>query len=541
MAGTEERHDGAAMSQRLGARGLLAVRWAVIIVLGGLGQLLHASVADARQSGWYYAGLALFAAVTIVLSVAYAREAEISGRELLLGLPLELLAAALLVLGTEGFGDPIYPWFLLLAVVYATLLPARTGEIAAAVGALAYLSARSYGDVYVLHDQTLVTSAFVVVKALAIVGVAVLVAQMVSRQSARESELERRGGDIAGLNSQLERSLAEVRAVSEISDLIHSSLDLEGVGPKLLRTLCAAFQMPSCAIAVLDSVTGETVFSSSCATPGDRIEAEDRAASAGTEASCGCGDPGCDPSAVESTDDADTGEDAMSCVTLAEQKGLSVVLCAAGDWVASLDDEARGALTAVAAELAVAVENSRLYALTKSMAVTDDLTGLANYRALHDRLDEELGRARRYERPLSFLMLDVDEFKGFNDTYGHMAGDTALVEIARRLRASVREVDTVARYGGEEFAVILPETDVGGAFVTAEKIREAVGSRAFGGPDVPPGVRLTISIGIGTFPTHCDGVQDLLRMADNALYEAKGTGRDRVRTPPAPSDREDIA
>jgi two-component system cell cycle response regulator len=129
------------------------------------------------------------------------------------------------------------------------------------------------------------------------------------------------------------------------------------------------------------------------------------------------------------------------------------------------------------------------------------------------------------------LMLDADDFKKFNDTYGHIAGDVALAEIGAVLRTAVREIDVVCRYGGEEFSVVLPETDAEGAFVVAEKIRESVASHSFADGDGKRGVHVTVSIGLATYPSSAADREELLRQADDALYQAKHLGRDRVRAP----------
>jgi diguanylate cyclase (GGDEF)-like protein len=229
---------------------------------------------------------------------------------------------------------------------------------------------------------------------------------------------------------------------------------------------------------------------------------------------------------------ASVDEDALfSCTNLLKHNDLMVVFCAPTESLDSLSADDKVVLQAVASELAVAVENSQLYKLTKKLSVTDELTGLANYRFLQQRLFQEFERASRYDRALSLLMIDLDNFKDYNDEHGHLAGDRALAEFAGVLTSCVREVDVVARYGGEEFSVVLPETDAAGAFVTAEKIRETVAEHRFADADGEPSQHLTVSIGAATFPEHAADRETLLKQADNALYEAKHFGRDRVRSP----------
>ncbi|MBJ7455612.1 MAG: diguanylate cyclase, partial [Thermoleophilia bacterium] len=157
-----------------------------------------------------------------------------------------------------------------------------------------------------------------------------------------------------------------------------------------------------------------------------------------------------------------------------------------------------------------------------TLASTDHLTGLWNRRAFQERLAAELERARRYERPMSLVMLDIDHFKRINDEHGHPVGDRVLIEVASRLFATVREGEVVARVGGEEFAWILPETDGDGAVAAAERVRTAIAAETFTGVG-----RLTVSLGV------CDldegeTASELVRLADRALYWAKAGGRDRV-------------
>jgi diguanylate cyclase (GGDEF)-like protein len=158
------------------------------------------------------------------------------------------------------------------------------------------------------------------------------------------------------------------------------------------------------------------------------------------------------------------------------------------------------------------------------MSMTDALTGLLNRYGLQRALQRELSEARRYARPLSCLLLDVDFFKTINDTHGHAAGDAALVQAARVLTESVRGSDVVCRYGGEEFLVLAPETDARGALSLAEKIRLAVSARLFG--DGGRAFPLTLSAGVAELRPGESG-NDMIARADLALYQAKQRGRDR--------------
>jgi len=163
----------------------------------------------------------------------------------------------------------------------------------------------------------------------------------------------------------------------------------------------------------------------------------------------------------------------------------------------------------------------------QQLAHTDDATGLFNKRRLFEQLQAEIARARRYGEILSCLMLDIDEFKQVNDTYGHQAGDEVLRQIGSLLRRSLRVTDFVARYGGEEFTVLLPRTDNSGAYRVAENLRRTMKAYEFILSSAR--VHLTVSIGIASCTKFdkLDAQQIILR-ADNALYRAKRSGRDRV-------------
>ncbi len=161
------------------------------------------------------------------------------------------------------------------------------------------------------------------------------------------------------------------------------------------------------------------------------------------------------------------------------------------------------------------------------LATTDGLTGLNNHRMFQDRLSEEIQRAERYKSKLFLLLIDIDHFKRFNDTYGHQTGDDVLRTMAQIIKGSIRKVDFAARYGGEEFVLILPETDCGHTFTVAERIRKAVMDYPF---KLKDGTKagLTVSIGVACFPEDSAEKEDLIRKADTALYFAKGLGRNKV-------------
>jgi len=210
-------------------------------------------------------------------------------------------------------------------------------------------------------------------------------------------------------------------------------------------------------------------------------------------------------------------------------------------------------LQVLANQAAATLDNTRLYAALEQQAITDGLTGLHNHRFFYERLRDEVVRAQRYELPLSVLMMDLDDFKKYNDRFGHPAGDGVLRRVAEILRAQLRaSVDVAARYGGEEFAIILPHTEPGGAehvgrrlsarvredahdlatpsgaLVAGERVRHSIEEEEFPGSRPDEKAHVTISVGIASMPAHALSAEDLVSAADRALYQAKRHGKNRI-------------
>lgn len=177
-------------------------------------------------------------------------------------------------------------------------------------------------------------------------------------------------------------------------------------------------------------------------------------------------------------------------------------------------------LAAIGSQVGIAINNARLYEQTKSSSLHDPLTGLANRRFLQIQMEKSFEAAKRYGERLSVVMLDIDHFKRYNDTRGHLEGDKLLARVAEVLVKELRNADYVFRYGGEEFFCMLPETDLPMAVEVAERLRHAVEA----------GTDVTISLGVSSFNEEVADKESLIKMADNALYQAKQNGRNRVET-----------
>jgi len=162
------------------------------------------------------------------------------------------------------------------------------------------------------------------------------------------------------------------------------------------------------------------------------------------------------------------------------------------------------------------------------MAITDQLTGLHNRRYMSRHLDTLLAGAKKGGRPLAFVIMDIDFFKQVNDTYGHDIGDEVLKEFANRIAANVRGIDLACRYGGEEFVVVMPDTDIAFACQVSERLRHSIETTPFRISRAPNALNLTISIGIASLEGPGDTADALLHRADQALYRAKKTGRNKV-------------
>ena len=212
---------------------------------------------------------------------------------------------------------------------------------------------------------------------------------------------------------------------------------------------------------------------------------------------------------------------------LAQGEALGILHFQSTDEVPVLGDAELSLKTTFAGQVGLSVANIRLREALRSQSIKDPLTGLYNRRYLTEMLDREIRRAVRGEQALGILMLDLDHFKKFNDTYGHDAGDTVLRETAAFLSKSIRVEDIVCRFGGEEFVVILPTADVNAAHGRAERIRSKIRELTVLHQGQSLG-RITISVGVAALPLHGTTPKDLLEAADAALYRAKREGRDRV-------------
>jgi diguanylate cyclase (GGDEF)-like protein len=337
----------------------------------------------------------------------------------------------------------------------------------------------------------------------------------VSELEDAQRQLEIYAEDLRRTFGELRRQLGYMNELHRVSTMIGSVLEPSEV---LSRTLEGVGRLVANQAACIYLIEGDEAIRTACLGE-DAILPPDRLSTA-------------EPPMVQMLDSYEPGpiaEDARSLSVAMRASGVMVgLLHIVRVHGAPLVDDDRKLAELVAAEAAAAIHNARLYEQTQRLAVTDPLTNLSNHRSFRDSLALEIARASRLGYALGLLMVDVDNFKRVNDTFGHPVGDDVLRNIADVLRSNLRQTDVAARYGGEEFAIVLPGLGPRGVQAVGEKLRRAVKSLQPLEAEGAGPFQISISIG-GVSASHPDlNAVDLIRVADSALYAAKRRGRDAV-------------
>ncbi|MFC1708697.1 GGDEF domain-containing protein [Candidatus Omnitrophota bacterium] len=194
--------------------------------------------------------------------------------------------------------------------------------------------------------------------------------------------------------------------------------------------------------------------------------------------------------------------------------------------IKGLKNEEKEVLDILVTQFVTNIKRARLYARVQELAIRDSLTRVFTRRYFLDRFEEELGRSKEFDLSLSSLMIDIDNFKSYNDKYGHLVGDVILKTVADVIKSNCREIDLIGRFGGEEFIVIMPMTSKDGALFAAERIRKSLESKTIKAFD--ESLKVTLSIGVASFAQDAQTSQELIDKADWALYRSKRTGKNRV-------------
>jgi diguanylate cyclase (GGDEF)-like protein len=330
---------------------------------------------------------------------------------------------------------------------------------------------------------------------------------------------------------------AELRRLLDMSGQLSASLESRQVANIIARHLASALGVDECAISYWDRPNGRlatlgyfpelpghelTPFYDISGFPQSRRVLEDQ-----TTEIVYVDDPAADPAETALL----TREGYRSLVMLPlVAKGQSIGLVELISFTPiNLDTEQLELARTMANEAAMALENARLYEEARALADRDQLTGFYNHRYLHERFGEEVIRTQRSRQPLSVLMLDLDDFKLVNDTFGHLFGDQVLAWIAEVIRSTLRASDIPARYGGDEFAILLPDTTADAAATAADRIRDAFASATFDGGSRRQ-VAVSLAVGAATYPTDGRSATELIAVADARLYEEKR--RDEDPRPP---------
>jgi diguanylate cyclase (GGDEF)-like protein len=375
--------------------------------------------------------------------------------------------------------------------------------------------------------------------------VAVAVRRALEERRVRASRLYRSlADDLADKNAQLEqqmeqlgRRMAETATLYEAARILTAQLALSDVLATVLRLAGELFQAAASSVRLLDASGGSLELAAHTGLSPEycRREAIPLGSSAAGRAAL-TGEP-VHVADVEEDEGvylrgeqlSRSGLRSLLCLPLIVRGRCIGVMTLYHAAPRAYSQEELRFLRTFAGTVSIAVDNARLYGEQSRLAVTDGLTGLYNHKRFQEGLAAEVGRARRYGQPLSLLLLDIDHFKTFNDAWGHQAGDTLLRELAGLFQAAARQNDLVARYGGEEFAFLLPQTDKRQALALAKRLCRAVERRPCPGEEVLPGGRLTVSLGVASFPEDVEQGQELVAAADQALYRAKKLGRNQVQ------------
>ncbi len=339
--------------------------------------------------------------------------------------------------------------------------------------------------------------------------------------------LQKQVETLEGINQGLQDGVLELYSLFDLSQILSSTLTLEELFTTALKRIAEVAQVESYALFLRDDTFGEVIGR---AAEGDAAGLKDLVLQRGEGLAGWVVEHRTHrvASKSERLPDFPSGAESALAVPLVSRGHSLGALLVFSPRPEAFGDRPIAFLSAVANQLAVTLENARLYERTRDLSYRDGLTGLFNRRFFQDTLASEVGRSNRYVLPMALLMVDIDYFKTYNDTHGHLQGDAVLQGVSNILLLNTRQTDVVARYGGEELTVILPMTSKEGAAAVAEKLRREVEIHPFSGGATQPSGRLTISVGVSGLPEDGDSPDLLLGAADVALYRAKQKGRNRV-------------
>ncbi len=334
---------------------------------------------------------------------------------------------------------------------------------------------------------------------------------------------------------ELKKELRGLKNILSVAQVVVSSLNLEEVLDNILGSAMAVMEMPAGSIALYDRAAnklslkvhhglsekftarerwrvGEGGLTATILNKGDVFVVEDTAKAEFFN----------NPLALSE------GIRALIAVPLKIQNKVIGILYVDDFKSRHFDESELRLLSILGSFAAMSIDNARLHEKTRTLASTDGLTGLYNHRQFKRLFSEELMRSRRYRKPLGLVMLDVDDFKLFNDTHGHPNGDKVLIAVAEILTETLRDCDFIFRYGGEEFIALLPESDIEASLAAAERCRAAIAEQSLRYLAELDDAGVTVSVGVATFPRDGETNDGLLKAVDDLLYAAKREGKNKV-------------
>ncbi len=336
-------------------------------------------------------------------------------------------------------------------------------------------------------------------------------------------------------NDSLQKQIDSLRDIIEVAKTVVSTLDLDTLLQAIMVSAMHYAETPAGSVALYDSANKELTLHAHFGLSAEFIKVERWNLSPGglTEQILNSGEI----FIISNTEDTPffhnpvavhEGIKSLICVPLLFHNDIVGILYL-DDFVPRDFDRGKLELLSILASFAaLAIYNARLHNKTKLMAITDFLTGLYNHRYFQQIFNQELGRASRYQKVMSLVILDIDDFKSFNDRFGHAVGDKVLIAIGDIISQSLRKIDYAFRYGGEEFVLILPETALENAILTAERLRERIAAQAALAVPESDGNSITVSAGVACFPENGTNREALFTLMDSFLYKAKSMGKNKV-------------
>ena len=336
-------------------------------------------------------------------------------------------------------------------------------------------------------------------------------------------------------NDSLQKQIDALRDLIEVAKTVVSTLDLDTLLQAIMVSAMHYSETPAGSVALYDSKKKELSLHAHMGLSAEFIKVERWSVNTGglTEQILNSGEI----FIVSDTENSsffhnpvavNEGIRSLICVPLVFQDDIVGILYLDDFTPRDFDRGKLELLSILASFAALAIHNARLHNKTKMMAITDFLTGLFNHRYFQQIFNQELGRSRRYKKIMSLVILDIDNFKAFNDRFGHAVGDRILVSIGDIISKSLRKIDYAFRYGGEEFVIILPETSLENAILTADRLREKIELEASQSVPEAQNSNITVSAGVACYPEDGTNREELFSLMDSYLYKAKSQGKNIV-------------